>query len=202
MLPTKLLSKVGTYNIKIQGATVTVRVADRPAVVCNGLCELRSLIETNSTLGLTIKTQATNGVTKPVMLQLCVGNRCLVVLLTHLNAIPSCLRDFLTDHEIYFMGLGITKAFEWLKYSYGIDRTRGYFEIGELAARYLKKPTLFVGGIGLDALATEVGISLEESPKLSNFNWVAKVFTDQEIKYAIHDAYGSHLIGTKLLAML
>ncbi|KAI8555428.1 hypothetical protein RHMOL_Rhmol05G0173900 [Rhododendron molle] len=35
IIPTKWLSKLGTYNIESRGATISVRVADHPAIVAD-----------------------------------------------------------------------------------------------------------------------------------------------------------------------
>ncbi|KAG5548980.1 hypothetical protein RHGRI_014380 [Rhododendron griersonianum] len=73
---------------------------------------------------------------KPAILQLCVATRCLLVHLTHMDSIPDCLKCI---------------------------ECKSCIEVSELVARYFKKPNIY--GRGLAAVAAEVGLSLEESPK-------------------------------------
>ena len=75
-------------------------------------------------------------------------------------------------------------------------------ELGHLAARVLKKPSL--DGCGLVELASEVGVYYElEEPKSVTFSdWGARVFSHEQVKYAMHDAYASYLIANNLLNLL
>ncbi|KAB2621621.1 hypothetical protein D8674_023803 [Pyrus ussuriensis x Pyrus communis] len=67
-------------------------------------------------------------------------------------------------------------------------------DLGDLAAKVLKK--LNLARWGLAELASEVG------GRCVVPDWNATVFSDEQIKYAIHDVYASYLIGKKLLGML
>ena len=73
-------------------------------------------------------------------------------------------------------------------------------ELGHLAARILKKPNL--DGCVLVELASEVGVYYEEPKSVSFSDWGARVFSHEQVKYAIHDAYASYLIGNNLLNLL
>ncbi|KAI8024236.1 hypothetical protein LOK49_LG03G03488 [Camellia lanceoleosa] len=137
---------------------------------------------------------------EPAMLQFCVRNHCLVLQLYHLDSIPQCLKDFLGDPEICFVGNGgLRSGLSDLNSHYEIECKSG-IEVSELAAKILKKPNLL--GVGLARLADEVGIPRVESPSLGSFDWGAKVFSDEQIKYAIQDVYACSLIGSMLLGML
>ncbi|KAK7847301.1 hypothetical protein CFP56_006746 [Quercus suber] len=72
-------------------------------------------------------------------------------------------------------------------------------EVGFLAAKILKKPN--VENYGLAELAGEVGMDIKE-PIGECPDWNAKVFSDEEVKYAVHNAYTSYVIGNKLFGML
>lgn len=191
----RFLSKIGVYKIQTQGVTIDVKLVENEAVVAEGLSELKSHIGTTTAVGLVLEGQ---------ILQLCVGTRCLLVRLSYTD-VPKCLGDFLADKETCFVGFGMNSTRSDLNASlslsiyYGID-CKNAVDVTELAARILKKPKLC--GCELATIAAEVGVSLEESPRLEDFNWGASVFSDEEVKYAIQDAYACHLIGTKLLAML
>ena len=54
---------------------------------------------------------------------------------------------------------------------------------------------------GLAELACEVGIDTKESISECP-DWSAGFFTLEQIKYAVHDAYTTYVIGKKLLNML
>ena len=65
-------------------------------------------------------------------------------------------------------------------------------ELGHLAARILKKPK--IEKYGLIDLAGEVGMDIKQ-PSGECPNWKAKLFLDEEIKYAVHNVYISYVIG-------
>ncbi|XP_030957224.1 uncharacterized protein LOC115979344 [Quercus lobata] len=71
-------------------------------------------------------------------------------------------------------------------------------EVGYMAAKFLKKTN--IERYGLVELACEVGLDIKESIRECP-NWDAEVFSDEEIKYAMHKAYTSYVIGKKLLDM-
>ncbi|KAL7257731.1 hypothetical protein ACSBR1_003947 [Camellia fascicularis] len=197
-IPMRFLSKMGIYKFQIQQVSIIVRLVDCDALVATGLLELRSVIGTSSAVGLTLKYNPNYD--EPAMLQFCVRNHCLVLQLYHLDSIPQCLKDFLADPEICFVGNGgLRSGLSDLNSHYEIECKSG-IEASELAAKILKKPNLL--GVGLARLADEVGIPRVESPSLGSFDWGAKVFSDEQINYAIQDAYACSLIGSKLLGML
>lgn len=101
-------------------------------------------------------------------------------------------------------------------------------EVGDLAARVLKKPNLSKCGleelhkqVSSSTVATDLpvrsgppkpdskaSVSTAALPGTSGGvggacpNWKAMVFTDEEIKYVIHDAYLCYVIGDKMLEIL
>ncbi|XP_028104909.1 uncharacterized protein LOC114303936 [Camellia sinensis] len=192
MIPIKLLKKMGLYDVKIHGTSVKVRVVDHEDLISLGLSELRSEVTTPTVVGLVVK--------ESMMLKLCVGNRCLVILMNRLgsNSIPQCLKNFLEDQEICFVGVNLISGVYTLRQNWRIE-CKSRVEAQELAARVLKKPDL---SAGLATLAAEVGIAWEASKYLPSFSWGALVFSDEQIKYVVEDVYASFLIGTKLLGKL
>uniref|UniRef100_A0A2N9H610 Uncharacterized protein n=1 Tax=Fagus sylvatica TaxID=28930 RepID=A0A2N9H610_FAGSY len=72
-------------------------------------------------------------------------------------------------------------------------------EVGYLAAKILKKAN--IEKKGLAELAGEVEMDIKE-PTDKCPDWNAIVFSNEEIKYAMHNAYTSYVIGNKLLGML
>ncbi|KAI7988833.1 hypothetical protein LOK49_LG13G00301 [Camellia lanceoleosa] len=184
---------MGLYDVKIHGTSVKVRVVDHQDLISLGLSELRSEVTTPTVVGLVVK--------ESIMLQRCVGNRCLVILMNRLgsNPVPQCLKNFLEDQEICFVGVNLSSEVYTLSQIWGIE-CKSSVEPKELVARVLKKPDLI--SAGLATLAAEVGIAWEASKYLPSFNWRALVFSDEQIKYVVEDVYASFLIGTKLLGKL
>ncbi|KAH7865522.1 hypothetical protein Vadar_007734 [Vaccinium darrowii] len=198
MIPMRFMSKLGNHVILIEGVTIHVRVIDRAILLTLEIFELRSLIKTTTAVGLVVKFNESRS---PVMLQLCVGTRCVVIPLNHLDNFPKCLKEFLADPETCFVGVDTFRGVNRLKWNYEIEGASS-MEVRELAAKTLKKPDLRVAVGGWGQLAAEVGLSLEESPSSVKIPWESYVFTDEQIKYAIRDVYLSQLIGSKLLARL
>ncbi|KAI8024233.1 hypothetical protein LOK49_LG03G03487 [Camellia lanceoleosa] len=159
----KLLKKMGLYDVKIHGTSVKVRVVDHQDLISLGLSELRSEVTTPTVVGLVVK--------ESIMLQLCVGNRCLVILMNRLgsNPVPQCLKNFLEDQEICFVGSGVPT----LSHIWGIE-CKSSVEPKELVARFLNKSDLIYAELA--RLAAEVGIAWEASKYLPHFNWRGLVF--------------------------
>ncbi|KAL1204777.1 hypothetical protein V5N11_017386 [Cardamine amara subsp. amara] len=59
-------------------------------------------------------------------LQLCVGNRCIIIQLSHCNRVPNILHDFLADRDYTFVGVWNSQDARKL------ERSRHQLEIGEL----------------------------------------------------------------------
>ena len=176
-------------------------------------------------VGLDIKFVKTEGnLNKGKFLLLCVGSDCLMIQLPDSeNIISHTLGQFLSDETICFLGTGMSnKASELGSYYFypngrkqalvmssngklcrvdpkeSVNLKTGV-EVGFLAAKILKKPNL--ENHGLAELAGEVGMDIKE-PIVECPDWNAKVFSNEEVKYAVHNAYTSYVIGNKLLDML
>ncbi|XP_058216867.1 uncharacterized protein LOC131327749 [Rhododendron vialii] len=199
MIPLRFLSKMGTYRIQLEGVTVDVRVVNRAEVIAIGLAELKPLIGLTTAVGLMVKFEAS--IKNPLMLQLCVGTRCLLIQLGSLDSIPQCLKDFLGDPEICFVGVGMSEGLSGLKTYCRIECKSG-IELCELVAMLLKMPRYLSGGPGLGTLSDAAGLGAVHCPKTVKFDCRAKVFNDEELMFAIHSVYCSHKIGSKMLAML
>ncbi len=72
-------------------------------------------------------------------------------------------------------------------------------ELGYFAAKILKKPN--IKKYDLAKLATEVGMDIKE-PICECPNWDVEVFSQEQIKYGVHNAYNCYVIGKKLLDVL
>ncbi|KAI9187256.1 hypothetical protein LWI28_026026 [Acer negundo] len=83
-------------------------------------------------------------------------------------------------------------------------------EVGDLAARVLKKP--YINELGLAYLANEAGVNpsvagtvFSSAGATGGSTWIdysARAFTEEEIKCVIREAYTCYAIGNKLLNML
>ncbi|KAM7481813.1 hypothetical protein LguiB_006396 [Lonicera macranthoides] len=165
MIPLKFRSKIGVYEVQIDGVTLRPRLVLQPDQ-------------------------------NPKYLQLCVGTHCLMYQLPiGFIQIPKSLKDFLSDSEICFVGVGGSSSTHHVS-----DNCKSYVKLSELGAMVLMKPSLI--GCSLEALANEVGINLAESSSGVNVDWDAKVFSKEEIKCATRDVCACYLIGNKLLSSL
>ncbi|XP_075657220.1 uncharacterized protein LOC142627283 [Castanea sativa] len=210
-IPLSLLSKMSIYDVEIGGANVKVSVVDNPAMVDAKINELRSSLQTSErqVVGLDVKFVKTYGIlqNKGKILLLCAGSQCLMIQLPDSVCKSDTLGQFLSDETICFLGTGMSKIDSELDSLYyypplSSDIRRISFsvvELGFLAAKILKKPN--VENHGLAELAGEVGMDIKE-PISECPDWNAKVFTNEEIKYAVHNAYTSNVIGNKLCDML
>lgn len=110
---------------------------------------------------------------------------------------PSGLGRLLSDQSDCFVDMNIsryiscssTSSLTWM-----IQNTA--VELGYLV---LKKPSLEKKG--LYELAAEIGVDVK--PLTGAFpDLNSEVFSKEEIKNAVHDVYGSYLVGNKILGML
>ena len=190
------------YEIEIQGGVyVKASVVDRAVLVDAHIAELRSSFEKSLVapiVAFDIKCMPNyNGA---MLLILCVGTRCLVIQLYYLDSFPDSIKKFLSDKNVCFMGIGVKdkvkKILQWPQ----MFGCKTGVELGHLAARVLKKPNL--DECGLVELASEVGVYYEEPKSVTFSDWDARVFSNEQVKYAIHDAYASNLIANNLLSLL
>ena len=216
---------MGMYDIEIEGANVKVNIVDNPALIGAKMDELRSSLQTSErqVVGLDIKFVKTDGnLNKGKFLLLCVGSHCLMIQLPDPENISYTLGQFLSDETICFLGTGMSNKVSELGsfhfYPQGLEvfaaselsnvltaesrqsvNFKTGVEVGFLAAKILKKPN--VENYGLAELSGEVGLDIKE-PISECPDWNAKVFSHEEVKYAVHNAYTSYVIGNKLLDML
>jgi len=218
LIPLSFLSKMGMYDIEIHGANVKVSVVDNPALVDAKINELKSSLQTSQrrVVGLDIKFALINDIGDDEILQaedylplgkillLCVGTDCLMIQLPTTMEVTDALRQFLSDETICFLGTEMREKVEELRRHYFSKQTQRVdcktgVEVGYLAAKILKKGK--ADKYGLSELAGEVGMDIKE-PTGARPDWHAVAFSDEEVKYAVHNAYASYVIGNKLLDML
>ncbi|KAL0006257.1 hypothetical protein SO802_013818 [Lithocarpus litseifolius] len=217
LIPLSFLSKMGMYDIEIHGANVKVCIVDNRALVDAKIDELKSSLQISQrrVVGLDIKfvpvivnedDENTIFSTEdfiPVgkILLLCVGTDCLMIQLSDSLEVTDTLRQFLSDETICFLGTEMREKVAELGRLFFNERVgcKTGVEVGYLAAKILKKGN--VDKYGLSELAGEVGMDIKE-PIGARPKWNAVAFSDKEVKYAVHNAYTSYVIGNKLLDML
>ncbi|KAM2712973.1 hypothetical protein EV1_032910 [Malus domestica] len=211
MLPVPLLSKLGNYEVEVHGVKVKVSVVEDGRLIREKISELRGFLNSQAPVMGNVKP----GSSGAQMVLVCAGCRCLIVpgLKEAHKYYPwhgvlaerrvEELEHLLADDTIGFVGmrlkLKLSQTLHYTKFKIGAD-------LGDLAAKVLKKPNLATWGLA--ELASEVGFDINPVVGTSLGgtcvvpDWNATVFSDEQIKYAIHDVYASYLIGKTFLAML
>ena len=201
-IPVFLLSRMGTYEVEIDGAKVKVGVVDNTDVVDRKIDELKSLLKTSQigVVGVDVKSiRNTESKCVVQMLLLCVGTYCLIIQLCHLDDVPDKLINFLGDDTICFLCTPIEdKVNSFLSDYYDLSCSTGV-KVGYFASKILKKAN--IEKYGLAKLAGEVGMDIKE-PIGECPDWSAKLFTQEQIKHAVHNVYTTYVIGKKLVEML
>ena len=218
MIPAKFLSKIGIHELEIEGVKVKVsHVTDNFSVIDHKINQLRaSLNKQKLVVGIDIKVtvdQKQKSQNSDLLI-LFGGNCCSVIKLDNNLIInfPSSILNLLADNNICVVGRSNSMKLSRSNVSRSISLS-GVVEVGQLAARVLKKPNL--SKCGLEELDKEIRQTVKDSKAnvatslpgtgaeaATCPNWKAMVFSDEEIKYAIHDAYTCGVIGDKLLRIL
>ncbi|XP_042987410.1 uncharacterized protein LOC122315527 [Carya illinoinensis] len=205
MIPVSVLSKMCMYEIEIQGVDVKASVVDRGVLVDAHIAELRSALEkpfVNPLVTFDIKC-IPNYINGAALLILCVGTRCLIVQLHCIDSFPESIKKFLSDENVCFVGMGVKNKVKKILLWPQMENCKTGVELGHLAARVLKKPKIDGSSAGLVELASEVGLHIHEEPKSASFSdWSARVFSHEQVKYAIHDACTCYMIADYLLNLL
>ncbi|KAL5853827.1 hypothetical protein ACOSQ3_008945 [Xanthoceras sorbifolium] len=155
------------------------------------------------------------------LLILFAGNCCLVINLTHLSLFPDSLVSFLADKNICFIGTqlkarNISRLHSCAFPDFNNLSLSNVVEVRDLATSVLKKSNL--SDRGLQALDNEVrntassaAASSDSCPQPDSkasvlakerVYWKARAFSDEEMKYVIHDAHKCYVIGDKLLGIV
>ncbi|GMH28065.1 hypothetical protein Nepgr_029908 [Nepenthes gracilis] len=206
MIPISILSKIDKYDIKIADKyPVRVDVLDSAELISSRTVNdlIPKLQKESPVVALDshwMEWPPTNS-----LLVLCIDGYCLVVQLKHVDEIPDNLRRFLADEKICFVGVDVDrKLFRGMPSTLSPLVCKTAVELSLLAARIRKKPSLLNGDI--EALAAEVGISYEAvasgSRRDPRVNYEAKVFSRDEVKALVLDAFFCYHIGRRLVEEL
>ncbi|RZC64653.1 hypothetical protein C5167_008345 [Papaver somniferum] len=181
------------YTVQFNGVNIVTTVTNSSLFIDSVLNEFRS----KRVIGLDIEWNSASPTSKVATLQLCHGNRCIIIQLLHLDFIPNSLKNLLSDRSVNFVGVGITQDIARLDCDYGLKCWYGH-ELGPLADRVYR--TQQFSGAGLVSLMQQVvGGRMERSEFVTRSNWGVNILNTEQITYATIDAYASFAIGNKLL---
>ncbi|XP_059435531.1 uncharacterized protein LOC132168552 [Corylus avellana] len=194
------------YEIEIQGVHVKVSIVDRAALVDAHIAELRSSFERLPCVAplVAFDIKCIPRYNGAALLILCAGSHCLIVQLYYIDSFPGSLKRFLNDQNVCFVGVGVQEKLSKLRHWPQMCGCKTGVELGHLAARVLKKPNLDDDGCDLVELASEVGLFYGEPKSVNNAfsDWTARVFSHEQVKHAIYDAYASYMVANSLLSLL
>ncbi|KAK1611336.1 hypothetical protein QYE76_035009 [Lolium multiflorum] len=137
---------------------------------------------------------------KVAILQLCVGNTCLILQMFYASRVPAAIRAFLGDPTVRCVGIGVGEDAAKLAEDYGLVCAAPV----DLEARCNRH--LGIGGglgrtrLGLKGYAREVlGLSMEKPRNVTMSNWEKRQLDVAQVQYACIDAYVSYKLGERLL---
>ncbi|GMH28059.1 hypothetical protein Nepgr_029902 [Nepenthes gracilis] len=203
---------MGNYGIEIAGKTVRVDVLDSADLINSRIVNdlFPKLPKESPVVGLDLHSRKKGccGRSTNSLLVLCIEDYCLVVQLKYVDKIPGCLKRFLDDEKICFVGVDVDR-----RLSRGIRIPRSSrsplvcktaVDLSDLAARIRKKPSLL--NSDLEGLAKEVEVSCEPATSGGFFaprvNHKARVFSGDEVKALVREPYLCYKIGQSLVGSL
>ncbi|KDP44091.1 hypothetical protein JCGZ_05558 [Jatropha curcas] len=130
-----------------------------------------------------------NGRQKVAIIQLCVGERCLILQLCHADSIPLSLINFLGDEKFTFVGKEVWNDANKRSEGYGVHVARtkdmGHWASEKYNDRDIRK-------MGLKALVRQFLQKEIPKPKeITISEWNAKELRLEQIEYACLDAFVS-----------
>ncbi|GAB4858478.1 hypothetical protein Ancab_009952 [Ancistrocladus abbreviatus] len=130
------------------------------------------------------------------ILQLCVGRICLIYQLIYTDFFPQKLRNFLTDDDYNFVGVGIGADVGKLEEDWDLE-VSNVVDLRHLAANSMGMRR----DAGLKELAREVfGVEVEKPRNVTLSRWDRQELRYDQIQYARVDAFMSFEIGRRLNA--
>lgn len=134
---------------------------------------------------------------KVATLQLCVGNKCLILQLFHMDYIPQSVKDFLNGDDVILVGVGVDGDATKLRNDYGVVCGE-FMDLDQLCRDFLA--LLGQRHLGLKGYAREVlGLNMEKPKRVTMSNWEVRSLSEAQVQYACIDAYVSYRLGRKVL---
>ncbi|KAI3947197.1 hypothetical protein MKW92_011545 [Papaver armeniacum] len=187
------------YEVQFDGINIVTTVTNSSLLIDTVLSEFRS----KRIIGLHTEWDSSSPSNKVATLQLCHGNRCIIIQLLHLDSIPNSLRNLLSDRSIRFVGADIAQAIAKLDRDHGLKCWFGHELILPMAAYADRTTRQFGGAAGLaSAMSTQkfAGLSVEELDHVNDHgDWSVNILTIDQMKVATMDAYLCFKIGNMVL---
>ncbi|XP_058741793.1 uncharacterized protein LOC131614188 [Vicia villosa] len=133
------------------------------------------------------------------VLQLCIGEECLIFQILHASFIPKSLNDFLGNKNHKFVGVGIKDDVDKLLRDFSLQVVT-FVDLRTLAAEKMSDKALNFAGLKRLALRV-AGIEIEKPKKITLSNWSNFPLTLKQVEYASLDAFISFEVG-RLLFLL
>ncbi|CAO2170876.1 unnamed protein product [Urochloa humidicola] len=136
-----------------------------------------------------------SGEHRMAVLQLCVGQRCLVFQIVHADCIPAVLREFLANPDHIFAAVGVDNDVDRL-YDDCKLVVANAVDLRGVAADVLDRPGL--RRAGLKTLAREVmGVHVDKNKDVTCSDW-SRTLSMVQVRYACIDVFVSYEIGRLL----
>ncbi|XP_016497068.1 3'-5' exonuclease-like [Nicotiana tabacum] len=134
------------------------------------------------------------------LLQLCVGDRCLIFQLLHRDFIPQSFIDFLIDPNNTFVGIGVEGDVEKLLCDHGLY-VANTVDLNKLALLTYEEEVY--GKMGLKRMAKAVlGKVMEKPEDVTLSKWDAENLSCEQIEYGAIDVFVSFELGKNLFNIL
>lgn len=196
------------YDITFFTHQIHTLVTYSPPIVDQWLAETlqihRSNPQTPSIAGLDVEWRPnfSRYVDNPVaIIQICVGNRCLIFQIKHAPFVPPSIRDFLRNEggEFVFVGVGVESDVEKLVEDYELA-VGNAVDLRAVAEEKLGVSNL--KNAGLKELSRRVlGKEVVKPKRVTLSRWDYEWLSNAQVQYACLDAFLSGEIGRALFAM-
>lgn len=194
-----------TYEVNFFGKSVHTTVAVDEQIVTEWISDVESsnrdrLHQLIVGLDVEWRPSFNRYVSNPAAtLQLCVGNRCLIIQLIHTPSVPQSLVDFLANPSYTFVGVGINQDLEKLEEDYEFGFNTNTVDLRELAATHYGRRELKNSGVKtLTSLVLEKEVHKPKNVTMSR--WDNMWLTPIQVRYACVDAFVCFEIGRILNA--
>ncbi|KAJ0960788.1 hypothetical protein J5N97_014119 [Dioscorea zingiberensis] len=195
------------YDIEFAGDVIDTTVTCDGSVTADWIRSVRSFhrrLRTRPIVGLDCEWRPNfepGGCNYVATLQLCSSRKCLILQLQHMEFIPQPLKDFLSDPNINFVGVGVENDASKLEDDYDLQCANPV-DLDPFCMDYLGMATSGGGrrSLGLKAYAREIlGVEMDKPRRVTMSNWEARVLSYSQIQYACIDAYVSFMLGRRVL---
>ncbi|KAK1387468.1 3'-5' exonuclease domain-containing protein [Heracleum sosnowskyi] len=188
-----------TFTINCNNRTILTTVTSTPAVVRSWLHRViisfsRHLHTGRLVVGLGVQWRENSSTA--ATLQLCVGRFCLILQLLYTTRIPLCLRRFLSNPSITFVGVWNSRDREMLSQSRHVIDIDHLIDVRHVAA----EKRGIASQVSMERLAEMIlGMDgLDKPEEIGRSNWNVSLLSHKQVVYACVDAFVSFCLGRDL----